>query len=78
MVDGDKDAFRVTGGQEQKDGEMAMKGWLEKIEEVKEEAAVDVIVVDDEVEEKGKGKEKEKKAERLLVVVGTYSIGKER
>lgn len=84
VIGGDKDAFRSTGGKEQKEGETAMKGWLAKIEDVKEEVKQEMVieVVDDPDDKladgKGKGKEKEKKPERLLVVVGTYSIGKER
>lgn len=62
--------FRAGNGAEQVKQEKMMKGWFERVEKGKE--------VEGKEEEVGKGGGKQKKVERLLVLVGTYSIGKER
>jgi DNA cross-link repair 1A protein len=84
FVEGDEGALSRVGGEEQMKGEKAMRSWLEK--EVKVEVKDEGDVKEEDGGEgKGKGKMKEEegekkpvKKERLLVLVGTYSIGKER
>lgn len=72
-VEGDRQALmRGSGGGAQlvRQGEM-MKGWLSKAKKEEEEEEIKPIVAS--VDEKPA-----KPVERLLVMVGTYSIGKER
>lgn len=79
VVKGEKAALYRTGGKDAEDAEKAMKGWLSSAV-VKIESA-DVQMDTGDVKGKGKVKVEEKMAsekEKTLVVVGTYSIGKER
>ena len=72
VVDGDDEGITAIGGAGMEGERGQMKGWLTKgkKEEV-EEAGIDAAGM------KGKAKEVQK-ADRWLVVVGTYSVGKER
>ena len=90
-VEGDRDALKKgSGGGAQlvRQGEM-MKGWLSKAKKEEEEEMAEALVRGMENAEKGEGYlqtastsmvpiKDEKPRERLLVMVGTYSIGKER
>jgi DNA cross-link repair 1A protein len=81
-VEGDRDALKKgSGGGAQlvRQGEM-MKGWLNKAkkEELEEQEMNGSLLLDENDDKKKVIVKAEGPKERLLVMVGTYSIGKER
>jgi DNA cross-link repair 1A protein len=91
VLDGDEDALGRTGGEEQVRQVGMMKGWLKegKAKKEEEDAEAERLLLEMEMGEGAEGVEsaikyeekpdvKPRKKEKLLVLVGTYSIGKER
>lgn len=89
-VEGDLVALGRTGGADEERGRGMMKGWLgegkakKEEQDAEEEAERALLEAENEAEGVVKSEvdvkpvKKEKKKEKLLVLVGTYSIGKER
>ena len=75
MVDGDDEAISQIGGAGMEGESRQMKGWLTK--GTKEEVDEEALVSGGAGSAKGKSKEVPR-PDRWLVVVGTYSVGKER
>lgn len=72
VSEGRREALDLVGGKEQRLGGEAMRGWLETENKLGD---LDPAEVKQEEEKK---RLKKREEERWLVVVGTYSVGKER